>query len=202
MQSAKIVHFLTKAEKIPGAQRISERPGVWFCDCGCARCVFPASIMALISGYSNRTWVYSLFDITAPPDVVLFSYIRGYFVYCPFLLVLLKKYAVRGLFIKLLNSQDLRLSKRLPFHSFSFFSTTRPDRCRSDQGCCNRNIGQRGEHKAFSSAAPDSFSGRQYFWLAKEPAQSREPICFDRPQNRPSGARTMWRRPGCPSHRY
>ena len=53
---------------------------------GCPTCL-PLLIDALISGYSNRTWGYSLFDITAPPDVVLFSYIRGCFVYCPFLLV-------------------------------------------------------------------------------------------------------------------
>lgn len=71
--------FFDENRRKPGAQRISERPGVWFCGRGCARCVFLASIMALISVYSNRTWVYSLFDITAPPDAVLFSYIRGCF---------------------------------------------------------------------------------------------------------------------------
>ena len=79
MQSTKNCSFFDEGRKIPGAQSSSERPGVWFCGCGCAHCVFPASIMALISVYSNRTWVYSLFDITAPPDAVLFSYIRGCF---------------------------------------------------------------------------------------------------------------------------
>jgi hypothetical protein len=39
--------------------------------------------MALIS-------VYFLLDITIPPDVVLFSYIRGRFVYCLFFLVRFK----------------------------------------------------------------------------------------------------------------
>ena len=41
----------------------------------------------MISGSMALICVYFLFDINYPPDVVLsFSYIRGRFVYCPFLL--------------------------------------------------------------------------------------------------------------------
>ena len=39
MQSAKNRSFFDEGRKIPGAQSSSERPGVWFCDCGCVRCV-------------------------------------------------------------------------------------------------------------------------------------------------------------------
>jgi len=43
--------------------------------------------MALISGPKTLMFTHFLVDIIIPPDVVLpFSYIRGLFVYCPFLL--------------------------------------------------------------------------------------------------------------------
>ena len=52
-----------------------------------SRRVFPASRIAIISGSIVLICVYFLFDMIIPPDVVLsFSYIRGRFVYCPFLL--------------------------------------------------------------------------------------------------------------------
>ena len=52
-----------------------------------SRLLFPAASIARISGNRLCTRVYFSLDITIPPNVVLlFSYIRGCFVYCPFLL--------------------------------------------------------------------------------------------------------------------
>ena len=51
--------------------------------------LLPVSSCFLISSFILAGYCFILFfpDITTPPDVVLLSYIRGLFVYCPFLLV-------------------------------------------------------------------------------------------------------------------
>ena len=51
-----------------------------------SRFVLPDSFISTISDSNTLMCVYFLCDIAIPPDVVLFSYIRGYFVYCLFLL--------------------------------------------------------------------------------------------------------------------
>ena len=55
--------------------------------CAISLCVFPSACIALISGNNPWICVYFRFSMTIPPDVVLFSYIRGLFLYCTFLLV-------------------------------------------------------------------------------------------------------------------
>ena len=53
----------------------------------CCR-VFPSSRSMIISDSNFLMFVHFLLLIKIPPDVVLlFSYIRGLFVYCPFLLI-------------------------------------------------------------------------------------------------------------------
>ena len=51
-------------------------------------CTIPASFICSIIGSICIMCVYLRFDIIIPPNVVLLSYIRGHFVYCPLLLVL------------------------------------------------------------------------------------------------------------------
>ena len=52
-----------------------------------SRFVFPASFISRISFSKSLMCVYFLLDIMTPLDVLLLSYIKGCFVYCPFLLV-------------------------------------------------------------------------------------------------------------------
>ena len=60
-------------------------------------CVYPSSTSAFTVGSNSCTFSYFL-GITTPPNVVLsFSYIRGCFVYCPFLLVRFKMCGLLGL---------------------------------------------------------------------------------------------------------
>ena len=57
-----------------------------------SRFVFPASFISRISFSKSLMCVYFLLDIMTPLDVLLLSYIKGCFVYCPFLLVQFKNY--------------------------------------------------------------------------------------------------------------
>ena len=76
-----------------------------------SRCVFPAATIALISGSKACTCSYLRLDIFLPPDVVFpFSYIRGYFVYCPFLLDLF--IVPRGFFSVIFRQVWLRAAPR------------------------------------------------------------------------------------------
>src|SRR5699024_1031667 len=64
-----------------------------------ARWLSPARIRDTTSSRIPTGYFFIPFfpDIIRPPNVVLFSYIRGLFVYCPFLLVLF--ISRRGLFV-------------------------------------------------------------------------------------------------------
>ena len=53
--------------------------------------VLPAARSAISSGSITAIFVYFLFSIAIPPDVVIFSYIRGPFVYC---LLLLERFSI------------------------------------------------------------------------------------------------------------
>ena len=68
-----------------------------------SRFVLPDALISRISGSNSFTCVYFLFDIAIPPNVVLLSYIRGYFVYCLFLLDLSSYYPTQGAFLSIVQ---------------------------------------------------------------------------------------------------
>ena len=67
--------------------------------------------------------VYLRFDITMPPNVVLLSYIRGHFVYCPIIMVPFT--ALCGIFIRITARPEVRRP-----------APPAARRCLGQGGCC------------------------------------------------------------------